>query len=170
MQIGHNTEASRDLKDRAAAIAGKMRLQAQAKRQAKALGDEIKELYKDAAGAGYDKEILKGRIAELMMDSDQLELHFEAEESAASLIESYRHALGLLDEGGKPAADADDFMTAIDNRLRDAGYVQDDAGAWHVPPRKGVSETVADINAARAAKSGRIRGQRVGLPAAEAAE
>ena len=164
MTIGHNTEASRDLKDRAAAIAGKLRLQAQAKRQAKLLGDEITALYKLAQSSGYDRAILKGRIAELMMDGDQLQLHFDDERETAGVIESYRHALGLLAEDGETVGETDRFMAEVDRRLADAGYVQDDNGVWMQKPARGVSATVADINEGRRSKTAKIRGQRVDLP------
>jgi uncharacterized protein (UPF0335 family) len=148
-QIGHNTAQSKDLKDRAVEIAGKLKVLAAMKRQAKNVQDEITDLFKMASSAGYDKAEFKDRIGELMMDEEQLELHFDQEKTAEQVKEMYRHALGLLGDGH----DKVDFQSAVEKTLRTHGYAQDDNGGWHKVPAKAVGTVVDEINEARAAKA-----------------
>ncbi len=55
----------------------------------RALSADIKEIYAEAKGAGFDTKIMRKLIIERGMDKDDL-----AEQEA--LLEVYRHALGAL--------------------------------------------------------------------------
>lgn len=81
--IGHNSLASEKLKSLVDRIE---RLEAEKKE----LSSDIKDLYTEAKGNGYDAKILRKVVA--LRRKDRIE--FEEEQA---MIESYLNALGMLD-------------------------------------------------------------------------
>lgn len=57
-----------------------------------AIGDDIKDVYAEAKGNGFDTKALRKIIALRKMDPD-------ARRELESVLETYMHALGMLDGG-----------------------------------------------------------------------
>jgi len=57
----------------------------------KALGDDIKEVYAEAKGTGFDPKIMRQVIRLRRMDKDDLD-------EQETLLDVYRRALGMLPE------------------------------------------------------------------------
>jgi uncharacterized protein (UPF0335 family) len=66
----------------------------------RALGEDIKEVYAEAKGTGFEPKIMRQLIKIRKMDKDE---HDEQE----SLLDLYKRALGMLPETG-PSAEAAD--------------------------------------------------------------
>ena len=66
----------------------------------RALGEDIKEVYAEAKGTGFEPRIMRQIIKIRRMDKDE---HDEQE----SLLDLYKRALGMLPEAG-PSAEAAD--------------------------------------------------------------
>jgi uncharacterized protein (UPF0335 family) len=66
----------------------------------RALGEDIKEVYAEARGSGFDPKIMRQLIKIRKMDKDQ---HDEQE----TLLDLYKRALGMLPEAGPSAAAAE---------------------------------------------------------------
>jgi uncharacterized protein (UPF0335 family) len=66
----------------------------------RALGEDIKEVYAEARGSGFDPKIMRQLIKIRKMDTDQ---HDEQE----TLLDLYKRALGMLPEAGPSAAAAE---------------------------------------------------------------
>ena len=63
----------------------------------RALGEDIKEVYAEAKGTGFEPKIMRQLIKIRKMDKDE---HDEQE----SLLDLYKRALGMLPEGSQAAA------------------------------------------------------------------
>ena len=66
----------------------------------RALGEDIKEVYAEAKGTGFDTKIMRQIIKIRKMDKDE---HDEPE----SLLDLYMRAIGMLPETGPQAAAAE---------------------------------------------------------------
>jgi uncharacterized protein (UPF0335 family) len=66
----------------------------------RALGEDIKEVYAEAKGNGFDVKIMRQIIKIRKMDKDE---HDEQE----SLLDLYKRALGMLPEAGPTAVAAE---------------------------------------------------------------
>jgi uncharacterized protein (UPF0335 family) len=66
----------------------------------RALGEDIKEVYAEAKGTGFEPKIMRQLIRIRKMDKDE---HDEQE----SLLDLYKRALGMLPEGDSQAAAAE---------------------------------------------------------------
>jgi uncharacterized protein (UPF0335 family) len=66
----------------------------------RALGEDIKEVYAEAKGTGFDVKIMRQIIKIRKMDKDE---HDEQE----SLLDLYKRALGMLPEGDTSAEAAE---------------------------------------------------------------
>jgi uncharacterized protein (UPF0335 family) len=66
----------------------------------RALGEDIKEVYAEAKGTGFEPKIMRQLIKIRKMDKDE---HDEQE----SLLDLYKRALGMLPEAGPRAEAAD---------------------------------------------------------------
>src|SRR5256885_16293807 len=65
----------------------------------RALGEDIKEVYAEAKGTGFDPKIMRQLIKIRKMDKDE---HDEQE----SLLDLYKRAIGMLPEAAPSAAQA----------------------------------------------------------------
>jgi len=63
----------------------------------RALGDDIKEVYAEAKGTGFDPRIMRQIIRIRRMDKDDLD-------EQESLLDVYKRALGMLPEAETSAA------------------------------------------------------------------
>jgi len=95
--IGKNTARGKDLTERADVIAGKEKIHAQYKAQAKAIKNEITDHYKSAQNAGYAVRTLKKAVKEVLLTEEEREDLYKGEQAAQLELDLYRHALGLLD-------------------------------------------------------------------------
>jgi len=75
----------------------------------KALGDEVKDIYTEAASAGFDKKVLRRLIADRKKDAAEVD-------EMEALLETYKRALGQLAD--TPLADA---AVARETRRRTTG-------------------------------------------------
>jgi uncharacterized protein (UPF0335 family) len=64
----------------------------------RALAEDIKEVYSEAKGAGFDAKIMRQIIKIRRMDEDDLD-------EQEALLDTYKRALGMLPERGKSAAE-----------------------------------------------------------------
>lgn len=64
----------------------------------KALGQDIKEVYAEAKGTGFDTKIIRKIVAERKRDKDDLD-------EEQTLLDVYRRALGMLPLFDREAAD-----------------------------------------------------------------
>ena len=63
----------------------------------RALGEDIKEVYAEAKGSGFDAKIMRQIIKIRRMDKDDLD-------EQETLLDIYKRALGMLPEGPASAA------------------------------------------------------------------
>ncbi len=110
--IGKNTARSEDLKRRATEIFEKERTLKKTKQTAKELADDIKVLYSAANSYGYNADVLRDVLKEMHMEPDARAEHYQLEMLFSDERDIYRHALGLIDDDGRPAAN-DDGKTTI---------------------------------------------------------
>lgn len=66
----------------------------------RALGEDIKEIYAEAKGNGFDTKIIRQLIRERRMDRDDLD-------EQETLLDLYRRALGMLPEAAPASAAAE---------------------------------------------------------------
>lgn len=67
----------------------------------KALGDDIKEVYAEAKGTGFEPKIMRQIIRMRRMDKDALD-------EQEALIDVYKRALGMLPEEDRSVDDVDE--------------------------------------------------------------
>lgn len=136
MTIGRNTEKGRDLEQRASRIIGLKKVHKDLKRQAKDVKEQIDAAFKDAAGNGYNKPVLRQVIRELMLDADDRQAVFQFE----SEIGVYRHALGIEDDG---TASPRSFAARVES-----GAPLDEPSGRNVLPFERAEERVLETEAA----------------------
>jgi uncharacterized protein (UPF0335 family) len=89
MSAGSNTGVDRVAKDQLAAIVERIE---RLEEEKKGLADDIRDVYAEAKGNGYEVKALRRIVRLRRMDGSQKAAHNEVE----TIVETYMQALGML--------------------------------------------------------------------------